>query len=126
MLRKYLSLALAIILLQFSASSAFSSTKAEKDTKTLAQVKADISKHGTGAKASVRVKMKDGQTLKGFIEQVGSDDFVLRESETSTPRTIAYANVSNVTGKGPSTFVKVLFWVGVVAVVGFVATGGNR
>jgi hypothetical protein len=126
MLRKYLSLALAIILLQFSASSAFSSTKAEKDTKTLAQVKADISKHGTGEKASVRVKMKDGQTLKGLLEQAGPDDFALRESEASTPRTIAYADVYKVTGKGPSTFVKVLFWFGVASVVALVASGGNR
>jgi hypothetical protein len=126
MFQKYLSIALAIILLQVSSSSAYGTTKDDKDATRLAQAKAEISKHGTGEKAYVKVKMKAGQTLKGFIEQAGADDFVLRESETATSKTIAYATVSKVTGKGPSTGLKVLFWFGVAMVVGFVASHANR
>ncbi|HSB12312.1 MAG TPA: hypothetical protein VLM38_22690 [Blastocatellia bacterium] len=120
MLRKYLSFTLAIILLQITAGLALSSTKAEKDAARLARVKAEVAKRGTGEKARIRVKMLDGTTIKGFIEQAGADNFVLRESETFAPKTIAYIEVAKIAGKEWSTSQKILFGLAVLAVVSVV------
>jgi len=120
MLKKYLSCALAIILLQITAGSALSSTKAEKDAARLANVKAEIAKRGTGEKARIRVKMLDGTTIKGFIEEAGADNFVLRQSETFAPKTIAYIEVAKISGKEWSASQKILFGLGVLAVLSVV------
>jgi hypothetical protein len=125
MLRKYLSVFLALILLQITTGSAFSSTRAEKDDQRRAQVKAEVSKHGTGEKARIRVKMIDGKTLKGFIEEAGADSFLLRESETGGPRTIAYSDVSKIKDKEASRFQKILFVWALLAVASLVVSRGN-
>lgn len=125
MLRKYLSFALAIILLQITAGSAFSSTKAEKDAARLANVKAEVANRGTGKKAQIRVKMLDGRTLKGFIKESGSDDFVLQESNGSFARAIAYVDVSKIQGKEVPKYQKFFFWWGVLTVAAYFASGRN-
>lgn len=125
MIRKYLSVFLALILLQITTGSAFSSTRAEKDVQRRGQVKAQVAKHGTGEKARIRVKMMDGKTLKGFIEEAGADRFVLRESEALTPRTIAYSDVSRIKDKEPSTFQKIFFVWALLAVASLVLSRGN-
>src|SRR5438046_2519006 len=99
MVRKYLSVILVLNLLQLTTSSALSSTRAEKDAQRGEQVKAQVAKHGTGEKARIRVTMTDGRALKGFIEEAGAASFVLRESETLAPRTIAYSDVSKIRDK---------------------------
>ena len=124
---KSLSASVAIILLlQLTVSSAFSSTKAEKDAQRLAQVKAEIAKRGTDLRAPIRIKMLNGATLKGVTEDFGPEGFLFREAGAGTPRVIAYSDVAEVKGKEPSTCQKVAFWWGVLAVVSLVASRGNR
>jgi len=125
MVRKYLSGLLVLILLQISIGSAFSSTRAEKDFQRREQAKAQVARHGVGEKARIRVKMMDGQTLKGFIEEAGADNFVLRESKMQAPRTIAYSDVSKIKDKEPSTCQKILFVWALLAVASLVMTRGN-
>ena len=125
MLRKYLSAFLVLILLQITASSSFSSTRAEKEVKRRDQLKAQIAKHGTGEKARIRVKMMDGKTLKGFIEEAGADSFILREPNTWTPNTIAYSDVSKIRDKEASTCQKVLFVWALLGVASLVLFRGN-
>lgn len=124
MVRKYLSGFLVLILLQISIGSAFSSTRADKDSQRREQAKAQVAKHGVGEKARIRVKMMDGQTLKGFIEEAGADNFVLRESKTQAPRTIAYSDVSKIKDKGASTCQKIIFVWALLAVVSLVLNRG--
>ena len=126
MLRKYLSVFLALILLQITTGSAFSGTRAEKDDQRRGEVKAEVAKHGTGEKARIRVKMMDGKTLKGFIEEAGADSFLLREPETAVPRTIAYSDVSKIKDKEASRFQKILFVWALLAVASLVLTRGNN
>ena len=125
MIRKYLSASLVLILLQITTSPSFSSTRADKDVKRREQLKAQVAKHGTGEKARIRVKMMDGTTLKGFIEEAGADSFVLRESETWTPNTIAYSDVSKIRDKEASTCQKVLFVWALLGVASVVLFRGN-
>lgn len=125
MLRKYFSLSLALILLQITTGSAFSSTRAEKDVQRRAQVKAQVARHGTGEQASIRVKLMDGMMLKGFIEEAGADNFILRESETWAPKTIAYSDVSKIKDKEASTCQKILFVWALLGVASLVLFRGN-
>jgi hypothetical protein len=97
MVRKYLSVFLVHILLHITNGSAFCSTRAEKDVQRREDVKAQVAKHVTGEKARIRVKMMDGKTLRGFIEEAGADSFVLRESATWAPTTIAYSDALELT-----------------------------
>jgi len=126
MVRKYLSVFLVLNLLQFTTSSALSSTRAEKDVQRREQVKAQVAKHGTGEKARIRVTMTDGGTLKGFIEEAGAASFVLRESETWAPRTIAYTDVSKIRDKEASTCQKILFAWALLGVASLVIFRGNK
>jgi hypothetical protein len=125
MVRKYLSVFLVLILLHITTGSAFSSTRAEKDVQRREEVQAQVAKHGTGEKARIRVKMMDGKTLKGFIEEAGADSFVLRESATWAPTTIAYSDVSKIKDKEASTCQKVLFVWALLGVASLVLFRGN-
>jgi propanediol dehydratase small subunit len=120
MFKRSISISVAIILLQFSLASASSRTKAEKDAQQVAHVKAEVAKRGTGEKAQVTVKTANGKTLKGFINEAGVDSFVVMESTTCLPVTVAYAEVAKIGGKAWSASQKILFALGVLAVVSVV------
>lgn len=125
MVRKPLSVFLVLILLQFTTSWTFPGTRVEKDVQRREQVKAQVGRQGTGEKARIRVKMTDGRTLKGFIEEAGAESFVLRESETWTPQTIAYSDVSKIRDKEASTCQKILFVWALLGVASLVLFRGN-
>jgi hypothetical protein len=68
------------------------------------QVKIKVAKLGIGEKAKATVVLKDGTKTKGYLAQAGTEDFVLRDRKTDTPRTIRYEEVVKVeSNKGHST-----------------------
>lgn len=112
MKRKYLSLALAVLLLQSfagipvaAATTAFAAkTQAQKDAQTLEQVKVKVARLGVGEKARVTVKFKDGTKLKGYISQAKEDEFIVRDRKTDAPSVVLYRDVVRVdSNRGHST-----------------------
>jgi hypothetical protein len=96
MFKKILMLALAGLLLAAqSGANAFAATQA-KEVDTLEQVRASVDRAGTGAKARVTVKMKDGTERKGYVSERRDAEFVLRDRQTDAPTTIAYGDVARV------------------------------
>jgi hypothetical protein len=59
-------------------------------------IKSQIAKLGVGAKAKTTIRLTNGTKIKGYIAQVGEDDFVIRDRKTDTPTTVRYADVTKV------------------------------
>ena len=97
MMKKVLAVALACaVVCASSGAHAFASTQAERDAQRLAKVKAKVHRAGTGDKARVEVKLKDGRWLKGYVGESAENDFVLRDMKTDAPTTLAFNDVAEV------------------------------
>lgn len=122
-MKKFLTLALACLLVSTQAgTNTFAAGQATNDAQTLDQVKVKVNRAGTGEKARVTVKLKDGTKRKGYVSERRDEDFVLRDRETDAPTTIAYKDVSKVDiNRGHSTArnttIGVLIGVGAVMTV---------
>ena len=126
MIKKCLSAAF-IGLLLFSANlqSISAQTNTGSNAAAVAKIKANVTKRGTGEKARVNVKMRNGTKMKGFISQAGDDSFTLIDSKTKQTSILAYSDVAQVKGTGLSTTSKILIGVGIGVAVTVVvlATG---
>jgi hypothetical protein len=72
------------------------SARPQKSPLTIEQIKIQVNKLGTGEKAQATITTKDGAKTKGYISQVGDEDFVIRDRKTDAPVTIRYADVVKV------------------------------
>jgi hypothetical protein len=112
MLKKCLSLALAILLFHFSSMPVFAARQGGQDARQAAKVKAKIAKRGVGEKAHVTVRLQNRTEVKGYISQAGEDSFTITNSKTGQATTIAYTDVREVKGKGLSKGAKIALYVG--------------
>ncbi len=112
MLKKISSLTLIVLLMQmFFVLPTFAGTKEEKFTE---KVKTGIAKLGTGPEAKIKVKLKDGTKIKGYIMEVSESGFVAMNSKTNQTVPVAYSNVKQVRGNNISEGVKILIGVGAI------------
>jgi hypothetical protein len=95
------------------------SLAAQTPTQTPKQIKQTVSKAGTGEKAQVKVRMKVGHALKGYISS--SDDVGLTLVTKAQTRTIAYSEVASIERKGLHPAIIAAIVAGVVLVVAGVA-----
>ncbi|HXT62958.1 MAG TPA: hypothetical protein VN696_07980 [Pyrinomonadaceae bacterium] len=72
-------------------------------------------KLGTGTAARVEVKLRDKTKLRGYVEQVADDHFVVVDEKTGATTTVAYPQVKQVQGNNLSTGAKIA--IGVVAFI---------
>jgi hypothetical protein len=119
MIKKCLSLTLACLLLvtaNFSLVSA--QTRADETASSTAEVKKSVLKRGTGENKRVKVKMRNGTKLKGYISQAGEDSFELTDSKNKQSRSILYSDVASVKRNGISkTAIGVIAGLGAAAAV---------
>lgn len=116
MLKRLLSLTLAGLLLNLSvAVPVCAETREEKDARRAEKVKRAVEKLGTGEKARVKVRLKDGTRLKGYVEATGADDFQLKDAESGTTTRVAFADVKQLEGRNLSTGAKVAIGLGIAA-----------
>lgn len=115
MLKKVLSLALAVLLINTAgASPVFAASKAEKEARFTEKVRAGIGVLGTGEKARVELKLRGGRKLKGYVGEVGAESFVVVDAKTGAATTIAYAQVGLVRGNNLSTGARLAIGVGML------------
>ena len=126
MLRKNISLALVVFLVStiVCARPTNAKSKAESQAQHIQRVKAGISKLGVGEKARVDVRLQNKTEVRGFVYQVGDDDFVVRNSKTGADTTVAYRDVTEVKGRGLSKGAKIAIGVGIgvavaAAIIGY-------
>lgn len=116
---------LALMLILVPLARAIPTQAQSKDADQAAKVKSEIAKRVANNKTKVKIKLRNGEELKGRIEQAGDTSFTISEDKTAKQTQVAYSDVAGVKGRGMSTAMKigivVVVAVVVVAVVGVIA-----
>lgn len=100
-MKKILSFTLVVLLMQtFFVQQTFAETKEEKFA---GKVKTEIVKLGTGTDAKIKVKLKDGTKIKGYIMEANENQFVVMNSKTGQAVPVAYSQVGQAKGNNLST-----------------------
>lgn len=90
------------LLYTLAASAAPAAAPAAREkAASAAEVKKRIAKLGVGVAAHVRLRLRDGMQIEGYVEQAGEDHFYLVRTDEKgwTARIIAYADVAELKGK---------------------------
>lgn len=77
-----------------------------KGGKSPEQVKAEVLKRGTGERTKVKVKLRNGSEVRGYISKANQDTFDIHGKNGETV-TLAYADVISVHKPGMSTGAKI-------------------
>jgi len=121
MFKKVLSSTLVILVINLAfGTTAFASTKEDKEARFAAKVKNEIAKLGTGTDARVEVKLRDKTKLKGYISQINENSFVVVADNTNTPTEVPYPQTKQVKGNNLSTGAKIAIGVGIGVALVFV------
>lgn len=88
-----------------------------KEGKSPEQVKAEVLKRGTGEKAKIKVKLRSGSEIRGYVSKAGQESFDVNNKKTGESISIAYADVASVRKTGMSTGAKVGIAAGAAAVL---------
>jgi hypothetical protein len=124
MFKKHLALLLAATLLCLASLPVRVDARQEGAEATrAAKVKADVSKRGRGEKARVTVELRDHRKVRGYISSAGENDFAVTDPKTGQATTLAYGEVSRVSGTGMSKGAKIGLIVGIGAGVAALAFG---
>ncbi len=101
MIKKFVSLILAVLLLNAGMGTVYAKPNTEKEARYAEKVKQAIAKLGTGETALVKIKLRDKTKLEGFVSAVGDDSFGVTDIKTGVATTVAYPQVKKVKGKQP-------------------------
>jgi hypothetical protein len=109
MFKKTVTMMLAVVLIHAVAfvKPVVASSKAEKAAQRIEKVKAGILKLGTGPDARVAMKLRGDAKVAGYISEVGSDSFVVKDLKTGAATTVDFADVAQVKGHNLSTGAKI-------------------
>jgi hypothetical protein len=112
MLRTSLSLMLAGLLMLGLSTSPVRAAQGSDNAKAVEEVRQKVSKIGTGEKARVTVRKKDGVKIKGSITQATADDFTVRDKKSNDATTILYSDVAKLDDNRGSALKNTLLIVG--------------
>jgi len=91
------------------------------DAKQAAKAKAEVQKRGVGERSRVRVSLRDGTEVKGYISKVEENSFDVTDKKSGKAVAVSYNDVNKVKGPGLSkpaqVFIVVGVFVGVAAAV---------
>jgi len=92
------------------------------------QARAQVAKLGTGPKALVRVTLRDGKKVQGWLSSVADDHFTVTNEKNGATTSIAYADVRAVKSLKPSRGMLAAGIVGGLALVVVIAlfAGGRH
>jgi hypothetical protein len=84
-------------------------------TRKAAKAKAEVQKRGVGEQSRVRVILRDGNEIQGYISKIEEGSFEVIDKKSAKAVAISYDDVSKVKGPGLSKPAQVLIVVGVFA-----------
>lgn len=116
----------ALLLNLAIAPSAFVSGNTKKEVKLAEKVKTDIAKLGTGPDANVKLKLKDGTKIQGYVKEIGDDKFVVMDSKTGQTIPVLYLKVKQVRGNNLSKGVIIAIGFGALIVLLFVLVARDK
>lgn len=116
-MKKLLTSVVVFLLVQmFFVQPTFAKSKEEK-------VKEGIISLGTGTGANVKLKLKNGTKIKGYVVDSNANEFTVMNFETMQPVTVPYSNVKQIKGNNLSSGVVIA--IGVVAALVFIIILGT-
>ncbi len=101
--------------LAFPADTPSESTPQTKEERQVAKTKAEVQKRGVGERSRVRVSLRNGTELKGYISKIDETSFQVGNSKKGTVTTFTYTEVERVRGLGLSTGAKIAIGAGIGA-----------
>lgn len=103
MFRNILSIGLATLLLQTDIfiKPASANSRTDEEAKFVQKVKQGIFKLGVGQEAKVKLTLRDRTKLAGYVSGAEEDSFVITDSKTGLPTTVAYTDVVQLQGQNP-------------------------
>lgn len=127
-MKKILSLMLTLSLIHTcsSLSAVYAKSLSESEARLAEKVKSGITRLGTGPEARVKLKLRDGRRLEGYVSQINEDSFVVMDSRTNTATTVLYPQVKQVKGNNLSSGVKFAIGVAVVVVLLLILFHGSH
>ncbi len=108
MFGKYLSVILIGLLLNLTCYPT-AAAKAENDGEFAGKVKTNVAKLGTGRNAKIKVKLKDGSKLKGYVSELKDSSFVVVNEKSGTETEVEFVQVKQVKGQNYSNGEKIFF-----------------
>jgi hypothetical protein len=120
MFKKLMTIALVILMVQVTCASSavVASTRAEKQAQLADRIKTGIAKLGTGKQALVKVKLRDGTKLAGYISEANENSFVIVDAKSGVSTSVAYPNVTQVKGDNLSSGVWLAIGIGALIGIG--------
>ena len=91
--------------------------QAQQQSDQTAKVKAEVVDRLNKKEEHVKVRLRNGTEVKGYITQTSDNGFTLSNEKTKTGTEIAYADVQHVEGRGMSKTKKIAIGVGIGAAV---------
>lgn len=99
MIKKIIVAPLLLLILNLVITpTVWASGNAEKEAKLAEKVKLGIAKLGAGKDSKVKLKLKDGTKLKGYISEINEDGFLVQNEKTDESVSVPYSNVKQVKG----------------------------
>jgi len=118
MFRRLISLILIILMAAGAGNAkAFGNSPLEREAQRDAKIKEAIRALGIGELARVKLKLKDGKRLEGYISGLDEESFVVTSPGTGATTTVAYPQVGQVRGHNLSTGAKIAIGVGILAAI---------
>jgi len=129
MLKKYC--VFTLVLLMFGAANikmTFAVAQTENQTSSADKIKRIIIKAGVGEKARVKVTLRDGTKLAGYVNEARENDFTLTDKTTKNSVTVLYADTVKIKRNRFSTAAKIGIGIGIgiaayVVIVGIITRG---
>jgi small nuclear ribonucleoprotein (snRNP)-like protein len=113
---KVRSLALAFMLVLTPLAQ---TARAQRQTNPdqAAKIKSEVAKRIANKKNHVNIELRNGDKLKGRLEEADDNKFTIRQDKTGNKIELSYSDVLKVKGQGLGTGAKIGIAVGVAAVV---------
>ncbi|HET8671474.1 MAG TPA: hypothetical protein VFM05_12850 [Candidatus Saccharimonadales bacterium] len=87
--------------------------RAQQELDQTAKVKAEVVKRLNKKEEHVKVRLRNGTEVRGYITQTSDNGFTLSDEKTKTGTDVAYADVQRIEGRGMSKTKKIAIAVGV-------------
>jgi hypothetical protein len=113
-MKKLLTIMIACLVVSaISVRPIAASSRAEKEARFAGKVKLGVEKVGSGRDTRVEVKLRDKTRLKGYISEIGNNEFVVTDIKTGASNKVAYADVKQIKGNNLSTGAKIAIGIGI-------------
>jgi hypothetical protein len=114
MLLKYITVSLVFLILFNQNVAVLAQTQSGINDKTLEKLKAKVEKLGVGKDSKIKITLKDGTKLDGFISARDENGFDITIKDSGEVRNVKYADIKKVKGKNIPLGVTIALGVGVV------------